>query len=148
MSEPTSSGGFFLPHAAAHCQLVEGSALLPREIFCSGSFSAGARHRIPFNERACAEQAVVRRRDPLELSGRREPPHLALRLTRRVVRNLGAIVRVLIGDVDHRRHYGAARGGAAAATRRLNLTIPGQTTFERRYRAEGGTIYERTFWLA
>ena len=43
----------------------------------------------------------VNRRDPLELSGRREPPHLALPLTRRVVRNLGASVRVLIGDVDH-----------------------------------------------
>ena len=26
--------------------------------------------------------------------------------------------------------------------------MAGQTTFERRYRAEGRTIYERTFWLA
>ena len=79
--------------------------------------SAGARHRIPFNERTGAEQAVVsrpqelstdseemlhdpvNRRDPLELSGRREPPHLALPLTRRVVGDFSSIVRVLIGDV-------------------------------------------------
>ena len=56
----------------------------------------------------------VNRREPLELSGRREPPHLALPLTRRVVGDLGSIVRVLIGDVDHRRHHGAARGGGGA----------------------------------
>ena len=56
----------------------------------------------------------VNRREPLELSGRREPPHLALPLTRRLVGDLGSIVRVLIGDVDHRRHHGAARGGVGA----------------------------------
>ena len=56
----------------------------------------------------------VNRRDPLALSGRREPPHLALPLTRRVVGDLGSIVRVLIGGVDHRRHHGVARGGVGA----------------------------------
>ena len=56
----------------------------------------------------------VNRREPLELSGRREPPHLALPLTRRLVGDLGSIVRVLISDVDHRRHHGAARGGIGA----------------------------------
>ena len=56
----------------------------------------------------------VNRREPLELSGRREPPHLALPLTRRLVGDLGSIVRVLISDVDHGRHHGAARGGVGA----------------------------------
>ena len=38
---------------------------------------------------------TVHRREPLALSGRRETPHLALPLTRRVVGDLGSIVRVL-----------------------------------------------------
>ena len=38
----------------------------------------------------------VNRREPLELSGRRETPHLALPLTRRLVGDFGSIVRVLI----------------------------------------------------
>ena len=54
---------------------------------------------------------TVNRREPLELSGRLEAPHLALPLTRRLVGDLGSIVRVLICDVDHGRHHGAARGG-------------------------------------
>ena len=45
---------------------------------------------------------------------RREAPHLALPLTRRLVGDLGSIVRVLISDVDHGRHHGAARGGVGA----------------------------------
>ena len=45
----------------------------------------------------------VHRRESLELSGRREPPHLALPRSCRVMRDLRASVRVLIGDVDHRR---------------------------------------------
>ena len=56
----------------------------------------------------------VNRREPLELSDRLEPPHLALPLTRRLVGDFGSIVRVLISDVDHRRHHGAARGGVGA----------------------------------
>ena len=43
-----------------------------------------------------------------------EPPHLALPSTRRLVGDLGSIVRVLIRDVDHGRHHGAARGGVGA----------------------------------
>ena len=54
---------------------------------------------------------TVNRREPLELSGRREAPHLALPLTRRLVGDLGSMVRVLISDVDHGRHHGAGRGG-------------------------------------
>ena len=98
----------------AHSQLVEGSALLPREIDAPDSFSAGARHRIPFNERASAEQTVVsrsqevstdseqilhdtvNRREPLELSGRLETPHLALTLSGRLMGDLRAVIRVLI----------------------------------------------------
>ena len=56
----------------------------------------------------------VNRREPLELSGRRETPHLALPLTRRLVGDLGSIVRVLISDVDHRRHHRATGGRVAA----------------------------------
>ena len=56
----------------------------------------------------------VNRRESLELSGRLEPPHLALTLSCRLMRDLRAIVRVLISDVDHRRHHGAARGGVGA----------------------------------
>ena len=57
---------------------------------------------------------TVNRREPLELSGRLETPHLALPLTRRLVGDLGSIVRVLISDVDHGRHHDAGRGGVGA----------------------------------
>ena len=57
---------------------------------------------------------TVNRREPLELSGGLETPHLALPLTRRLVGDLGSIVRVLISDVDHRRHHDAGRGGVGA----------------------------------
>ena len=72
---------------------------------------------------------TVNRREPLELSGRREPPHLALPLTRRLVGDLGSIVRVLIGDVDHRRHHRATGGRVTAqlvgdqASRHLPLVL-------------------------
>ena len=56
----------------------------------------------------------VYRREPLHVGGRREAPHLALPLTRRLVGDLGSIVRVLTSDVDHGRHHGAARGGVGA----------------------------------
>ncbi len=94
--------------------------------------SARTRHRIPFNERTGAEQAVVsrpqevstdseemlhdtvNRREPLELSGRRETPHLALPLTRRLMRNLCALVRILPRAVNDGWHHGAARCGVGA----------------------------------
>ena len=57
---------------------------------------------------------TVNRREPLELSGRLETPHLALPLTRRLVGDLGSIVRVLISDVDHGRDHDAGRGGVGA----------------------------------
>ena len=53
----------------------------------------------------------VYRCEPLHVGGRREAPHLALPLTRRLVGDLGSIVRILISDVDYGRHHGAARGG-------------------------------------
>ena len=56
----------------------------------------------------------VYRREPLHVGGRREAPHLALPLTRRLVGDLDSIVRVLVSDVDYRRHHGAARGGVGA----------------------------------
>ena len=56
----------------------------------------------------------VYRCEPLHMGGRREASHLALPLTRGLVGDLGSIVRVLISDVDHRRHHGAARGGVGA----------------------------------
>ena len=111
------------------------------------SFSAGARHRIPFNERASAEQTVVsrsqevstdaeqilhdtvNRREPLELSGRREPPHLALTLSGRLMGDLRAVIRVLIGAVKHRRHHRATGGRVTAqlvgdqASRHLPLVL-------------------------
>ena len=56
----------------------------------------------------------VNRREPLELSGRRETPHLALPLTRRLVGDLGSIVRVPIGAVEHRWHHRATGGRVTA----------------------------------
>ena len=49
-----------------HCQLVEGSALLPREIDAPDRSQQAHVTAIPFNERAGAEQAVVSR--PQEVS--------------------------------------------------------------------------------
>ena len=57
---------------------------------------------------------TVNRREPLELSGRRETPHLALPLSGRLMGDLRAVVRVLIGAVKHRRHHRATRGRVAA----------------------------------
>ena len=57
---------------------------------------------------------TVNRRKPLELSGRFETPHLALPLAGRLVGDLRAVVRVLIGAVKHRRHHRATGGRVAA----------------------------------
>ena len=52
---------------------------------------------------------TVDRREPLHVSGRLETPHLAFLLSRRLVRDFCAIVRILIRAVDHRRHHRTAR---------------------------------------
>ena len=57
---------------------------------------------------------TVNRREPLELSGRRETPHLALTLSGRLMGDLRAVVRVLIGAVRHRRHHRATGSRVAA----------------------------------
>ena len=57
---------------------------------------------------------TVNRRKPLELSGRLKTPHLALPLSGRLVGDLRAVVRVLIGAVKHRRHHRATGGRVAA----------------------------------
>ena len=56
----------------------------------------------------------VYRREPLHVGSRHEAPHPALPLTRRLVGDLGSIVRALISGVDHRRHHGSAHGGVGA----------------------------------
>ncbi len=86
--------------------------------------SAGARHRIPHEERLPSQQPVVNRpqqmsthpeeilheavhgHEALDVGGRLEAPHLALALTGRLVGDFGSIVRVLIRGVDHGRHHG------------------------------------------
>ena len=50
---------------------------------------------------------TVNRREPLELSGRLETPHLALTLAGRLMGDRRAVVRVLIGAVKHRWHHRA-----------------------------------------
>ena len=57
---------------------------------------------------------TVNRREPLELSGRLETPHLALTLSGRLVGDLRAVVRVLIGAVKHRWHHRATGGRVTA----------------------------------
>ena len=57
---------------------------------------------------------TVNRREPLELSGRRETPQLVLPLSGRLMGDLRAVVRVLIGAVKHRRHHRAAGGRVTA----------------------------------
>ena len=72
---------------------------------------------------------TVNRREPLELSGRLETPHLALTLSGRLMRDLRAVVRVLIGAVEHRWHHRATGGRVAAqrlgdqASRHVSLVL-------------------------
>ena len=64
-----------------------------------------------------AEQILhdtVNRREALELSGRLETPHLALTLSGRLMGGLRAVVRVLIGAVEHRWHHRATGGRVTA----------------------------------
>ena len=49
---------------------------------------------------------AVGRRETLQMDRRLEASHLALTLSRRLMRHLGAVVCILIRTVDHRRHHG------------------------------------------
>ena len=57
---------------------------------------------------------AVDREKSLRVRGGLEPAHLALTLSRRLVRDLRAIVRILFRAVDHRRHHGTVRRRVAA----------------------------------
>ncbi len=57
---------------------------------------------------------AVDRCEPLEMGGRLESTHLVLTLPYRLMRDLGSIVFVLPGTVDHGRHHGTMRGRVAA----------------------------------
>ena len=69
---------------------------------------------------------TVNRREPLELSGRLETPHLALTLAGRLVGDLRAVVLVLIGAVKHRWHH-RATGGRVAEQLIGNQALPGES---------------------
>jgi hypothetical protein len=56
---------------------------------------------------------AVHGRKALHLGGRLEAPHLALALARRLMGDFSSIVRVLVRDVDHRRHQGPAQPPSA-----------------------------------
>ena len=56
----------------------------------------------------------VHRREALHVGGGLEAPHLALALPSRLVGDLRAIIRVLVGDVNHRRGVGAGLPGLGA----------------------------------
>ena len=55
----------------------------------------------------------VDREKPLRLRGGFEPAHLSLALSRRLMRNLCAVVRILPRTVNHGWHHGAVRRGVA-----------------------------------
>ena len=57
---------------------------------------------------------AVDRHEAFHVRGRHKAAHLALSLSNRLVRDLGAVVRVLIRAVDHRRHHLALRGRVTA----------------------------------
>ena len=57
---------------------------------------------------------AVHRQETLRVRSRLEAPHLAFPLSRRLVRDFGAVVRILIRAVDYRRHHHAARRGLGA----------------------------------
>ena len=54
----------------------------------------------------------VDREKPLRVRGRCEPAHLSLALSRRLMRNLCAVVRILPRAVNHGWHHGAVRRGS------------------------------------
>jgi len=56
----------------------------------------------------------VNGREALQMARRLETAHLALALSGRLMRDLGVVVRVPIGAVDHGRHHRTACGRVAA----------------------------------
>ena len=57
---------------------------------------------------------AVHRGEPLQMGGRRDPSHLPLALTGRLMRDLHSVVFVLPGAVHYGRHHGAVRRRVAA----------------------------------
>jgi len=96
-----------------------------------GPNSAGTRHLSPHAEGAISEHSVigrahemppnseqvldepVYREESLRLTGRFEPAHLSLSLSRRLMRDLGPVVRVLARVEDHPRHRVPSRRAVA-----------------------------------
>ncbi len=92
----------------------------------------GTRNRLPFDEGPRSQYTImgrpqqmsghpeeilhhaVDRREALQMDGRLEAPYLTLTLSRRLMRHFGAIVRILIRTVEHRRHHRAVRGRVTA----------------------------------
>ncbi len=56
---------------------------------------------------------AVDRQESLRLSGGLEPAHLALSLSRRLMRDFGPVVRTASGVVNHRRHGASPRRAVA-----------------------------------
>ena len=50
---------------------------------------------------------AVHGRETLHVGGRLEAPHLPFALARRLMRDFGSIVRVLVGGVGHGQHHGS-----------------------------------------
>ena len=57
---------------------------------------------------------AAHRGESLQMGGRLEPAHLPCPLAGRLMRDLGSIVVVLPGTVDHGRHHGTVRRGVTA----------------------------------
>ena len=109
-----------------HCQVeVEQAGSSPDEAMTRSSASDTG-HLSPDTEGPCPQEPMMDgseemaadpkeilngsmyREKPLRLGSGLEPAHLALALTGRLVRYLGAIVGVLVCAVDQRRHHSAA----------------------------------------
>ena len=71
---------------------------------------------------------TVNRREPLELSGRLEMLHLALTLSGRLMGNLRAVVRVLIGAVEHRWHHRTTDGRVTGLSTRRSMPAASSPT--------------------
>ena len=110
-----------------HCQLDQPNAFSRLDAAVTCARSAGAGHRVPFDERPCSKQAVMsraqqvsadpkqilygtmHRQEALRVSDRLESAHLALALPRRLMRHLRSVVLVLLRAVYDRWHHGAVR---------------------------------------